>query len=78
MNLAHRYANINQIYESYLWRIQPQTKEHLAAIELMGLQHIIVLQNKIDLIKKDSAKLNYMEIRKFIQGTPAGEKVYES
>ena len=42
----------------------------------MGLQHIIVLQNKIDLIKKDSAKLNYMEIRKFIQGTPAGEKVY--
>jgi len=50
---------------------QPQTKEHLAAIELMGLQHIIVLQNKIDLIKKDSAKLNYMEIRKFIQGTPA-------
>ena len=42
----------------------------------MGLQHIIVLQNKIDLIKKDSAKLNYMEIRKFIQGTPAGENIY--
>lgn len=50
---------------------QPQTKEHLAAIDLMGLKHIIVLQNKIDLIKRDSAQLNYMEIRKFIQGTPA-------
>lgn len=50
---------------------QPQTKEHLAAIDLMGLKHIIVLQNKIDLIHEDSARINYMDIRKFIQGTPA-------
>jgi len=50
---------------------QPQTKEHLAAIELMGLTKIIILQNKIDLISEDSAEYNQMDIRKFIQGTPA-------
>lgn len=31
---------------------QPQTSEHLAAIEIMRLQHIIILQNKIDLVKE--------------------------
>ena len=30
---------------------QPQTSEHLAAIEIMRLQHILILQNKIDLIR---------------------------
>ena len=30
---------------------QPQTLEHLAAVEIMRLQHIIILQNKIDLIR---------------------------
>ena len=31
---------------------QPQTSEHLAAVEIMCLKHIIVLQNKIDLIQE--------------------------
>lgn len=31
---------------------QPQTSEHLAAIEIMKLKHILILQNKIDLIKE--------------------------
>ena len=39
----------------------------------MGLTKIIILQNKIDLISEDSAEYNQMDIRKFIQGTPAGE-----
>ena len=26
---------------------QPQTSEHLAAIEIMKLKHIIILQNKV-------------------------------
>lgn len=30
---------------------QPQTSEHLAAVEIMRLEHIIILQNKIDLIR---------------------------
>lgn len=32
---------------------QPQTSEHLAAVEIMRLEHIIILQNKIDLIRCD-------------------------
>lgn len=48
---------------------QPQTSEHLAAVEVMQLKNIIVLQNKIDLIKKQVAKENYEQIRSFMKGT---------
>ena len=34
---------------------QPQTREHLIAVDIMKLEHIIVLQNKIDLVIKDKA-----------------------
>ena len=39
----------------------------------MGLKHIIVLQNKIDLIPREKAQVNFREIKKFVQGTPAGK-----
>lgn len=32
---------------------QPQTQEHLAAVEIMQLDKIIVLQNKIDIVTRD-------------------------
>ena len=50
---------------------QPQTSEHLAAIEIMKLQHIIMLQNKIDLVKEAQAKDQNQKILKFVQGTVA-------
>lgn len=50
---------------------QPQTSEHLAAIEIMKLQHIIMLQNKIDLVKEAQAKDQHQKILKFVQGTVA-------
>lgn len=50
---------------------QPQTSEHLAAVEIMRLQDIIILQNKIDLITESSAQNQHDSIRKFIQGTIA-------
>ncbi|KAJ3094695.1 hypothetical protein HDU97_007705 [Phlyctochytrium planicorne] len=50
---------------------QPQTSEHLAAIEIMRLQHVIILQNKIDLIKESAAEEHYQSILKFIKGTVA-------
>eukprot|EP01116_Phalansterium_solitarium_P005003 TRINITY_DN1625_c0_g6_i1.p1 TRINITY_DN1625_c0_g6~~TRINITY_DN1625_c0_g6_i1.p1 ORF type:complete len:470 (-),score=159.75 TRINITY_DN1625_c0_g6_i1:408-1817(-) len=50
---------------------QPQTSEHLAAIEIMKLKHIIILQNKIDLIKESAAHEQYKQILKFIKGTVA-------
>jgi translation initiation factor 2 subunit 3 len=30
---------------------QPQTSEHLAAVEIMKLKNILILQNKIDLVR---------------------------
>ncbi|RLN12334.1 eukaryotic translation initiation factor 2 subunit gamma-like [Panicum miliaceum] len=50
---------------------QPQTSEHLAAVEIMRLQHIIILQNKIDLIQESAAMNQHEAIQKFIQGTIA-------
>ena len=50
---------------------QPQTSEHLAAIEIMKLKQILILQNKIDLVKESQAKEQYEEITKFVQGTVA-------
>lgn len=47
---------------------QPQTSEHLAAVEIMKLKHIIILQNKIDLVKESAAHDQYKQILKFIKG----------
>lgn len=51
---------------------QPQTSEHLAAVEIMQLSNIIILQNKIDLVKPEAAKAQYQQIREFVSGTVAG------
>jgi len=50
---------------------QPQTSEHLAAVEIMKLQNILILQNKIDLVKEKEAASQYEEILNFIRGTVA-------
>lgn len=50
---------------------QPQTSEHLAAIESMKLRHVIILQNKVDLMKEESALEHQKSILKFIRGTTA-------
>mmetsp|Transcript_11549 Transcript_11549/g.28310 ORF Transcript_11549/g.28310 Transcript_11549/m.28310 type:complete len:508 (-) Transcript_11549:164-1687(-) len=50
---------------------QPQTAEHLAAVEIMKLQNIIILQNKIDLVKEQAALQQYEDIKAFIEGTVA-------
>ena len=42
---------------------QPQTSEHLAAVEIMRLQHIIILQNKIDLINESTAANQHDDIQ---------------
>ncbi|KAI3657735.1 hypothetical protein MP638_004339 [Amoeboaphelidium occidentale] len=50
---------------------QPQTKEHLASIEIMQLKNLIILQNKIDVVKQEHAAEQYASILKFVQGTVA-------
>lgn len=50
---------------------QPQTSEHLAAVEIMRLENIIILQNKVDLVKPEFAQAQHEQIRKFVAGTVA-------
>ena len=50
---------------------QPQTKEHLQALEIIGLKNIIIVQNKIDLVSEEEALKNYHQIKEFIKGTIA-------
>lgn len=50
---------------------QPQTSEHLAAVEIMRLNHIIILQNKVDLVKPDAAIAQQEQIKRFVAGTVA-------
>jgi translation initiation factor 2 subunit 3 len=50
---------------------QPQTREHLMALTIIGVDKVIVVQNKIDIVSKDQARENYKEIQEFIKGTIA-------
>jgi len=50
---------------------QPQTREHLAAIEIVGVKNIVIAQNKIDLVDRDRAVESYREIVEFTKGTVA-------
>lgn len=50
---------------------QPQTSEHLAAVEIMKLKNILILQNKIDLVKEKEAASQYEQILNFVRGTVA-------
>ena len=50
---------------------QPQTREHLTALEIAGTKNIVIVQNKIDLVSEKAAVKNYEQIRKFIKGTCA-------
>jgi translation initiation factor 2 subunit 3 len=49
----------------------PQTREHLAALEVVGIKNIVIIQNKIDLVTPERAEKNYEEIKNFIEGTIA-------
>ncbi len=48
---------------------QPQTKEHVAALEISGIENVIVVQNKIDLTNKERALRNHKQIKDFLKGT---------
>jgi len=50
---------------------QPQTKEHLMALSIIGVEKIIIVQNKIDIVTKEEAMENYRQIKRFIKGTIA-------
>jgi len=49
---------------------QPQTREHLMALEIAGIKNIVIVQNKIDLVTEKEALANYKQIKAFIKNTP--------
>lgn len=49
---------------------QPQTREHLMALQISGIKKVVVVQNKIDLVTKERALRNYQQIKEFLKGTP--------
>ncbi len=50
---------------------QPQTREHLAALQIAGIENIVVVQNKIDIVSRERAQESYSEIESFLEGTIA-------
>ena len=48
---------------------QPQTREHLSALEIMGFDKFIVVQSKIDICTKERALESYNEIKEFLRGS---------
>lgn len=52
---------------------KPQTKEHLLALQTLGIKQIVVVQNKVDLISYQDAVSNYQDIVKFVKDTYASK-----
>ena len=50
---------------------QPQTKEHLMALNITGIDKIVIVQNKIDLMTREEVMEHYRQIKDFIKGTVA-------
>jgi translation initiation factor 2 subunit 3 len=50
---------------------QPQTREHLAAANVIGIRNIIIVQNKIDIVDEKRVYQSYTEIKNFVKGTAA-------
>jgi translation initiation factor 2 subunit 3 len=47
----------------------PQTREHLLALQMLGMKKMVVVQNKIDRVDTDGARKNYEAIRQFLANT---------
>ncbi len=50
---------------------QAQTEEHLMALDIIGIDNIVIAQNKIDLVDRETAEDNYGQIQEFVEGTVA-------
>lgn len=57
----------------------PQTKEHLMALELIGIKRIVIVQNKIDVVTQSEALEHYKQIKRFIKApSPRTRPSYRS
>ena len=49
--------------------VMPQTREHLAILNLLGVQHGLIALNKVDLVESEMAELVAEEVREMAAGT---------
>ncbi len=54
---------------------QPQTREHLLALQMLGMKHIVIVQNKVELVDDQKALESYHAIKRFTAGTVAENAV---
>jgi translation initiation factor 2 subunit 3 len=52
---------------------RPQTKEHMLALQTLGIRQIVVVQNKVDLISYEDALACYADIAEFVGGLDAAD-----
>jgi translation initiation factor 2 subunit 3 len=50
---------------------QPQTREHLLALQTLGIKQIVLVQNKVDLVSYEETIENYKQIKSFVEGSVA-------
>jgi translation initiation factor 2 subunit 3 len=50
---------------------QAQTEEHLMALDIIGIENVVIAQNKVDLVDRERARENYEQIADFVEGTVA-------
>jgi translation initiation factor 2 subunit 3 len=50
---------------------KPQTKEHLLALQTLGIKQIVIVQNKVDLQTYDEVISNHKDIVNFVKGSHA-------
>ena len=50
---------------------QPQDREHLAAAQIVDINQLVIVQNKIDVVDRSRILDSFAEIRSFVKGTIA-------
>src|SRR5712692_8028665 len=50
---------------------QPQTREHLLALQVLGIQQLVLVQNKVDLTEYEETVDNYRQIKDFVKDSIA-------
>lgn len=48
---------------------RPQTIEHIRTLEIAGIENIVVVQNKVDLVSREEAIENFHQIQEFLKST---------
>ncbi|MFH1285464.1 MAG: translation initiation factor IF-2 subunit gamma [Candidatus Micrarchaeota archaeon] len=50
---------------------QAQTLEHLMILDILGIKHVVIAQNKVDLVPREKVIENQKQIREMVKGTCA-------